>query len=404
MLFLKFVVALIGLLFIGANASDVNETLSLSVGQWVIYQGFDWAAISDRGSLYTKINNDASNLASAGINAVWLPPPSQSVDSQGYLPQQWYQLVSETNLKTCISTLKSKSIAPLADAVLNHRTAPNVDSCTGKYTAFKNPDMGDWAVTKDDENCAANRSCCGNNDTGDIVTYAPDLDHTNSQVQSLTKDYLNFLKTSGFTGFRFDMVKGYSASYIASYVSSSSPVFAVGEYWDSNTANVVNWINGASGKSQAFDFPLRYTLKAAIQGNNYASMGWALPGVIGQNPSHAVTFLDNHDTARDDRFGSTDQITMGYAYLLTHPGTPCVFYTDWGVSSIQTAVKKMIAARRQANIAATSSVNIVSYTSGLYAAYVNSVLAVKLGTGSWSPSDTTFKLYTSGTNYAIWIK
>jgi hypothetical protein len=200
------------------------------------------------------------------------------------------------------------------------------------------------------------------------------------------------------------MVKGYSASYVGSYISSANPIFSVGEYWDSSVSKVVNWISGTGSKSQAFDFPLRYTLQSAIRNNNYGGMGWALPGVIGQNPSHAVTFIDNHDTSRDDRFGSNDQITMGYAYILTHPGTPCVFWTDWNIASIQSAVKAIISARRKANISSTSSINIVSYSSGLYAAYVNGVLAVKLGTNSWSPSDSTFKLYTSGNNYAIWIK
>ncbi|RYY86506.1 hypothetical protein EON63_05650 [archaeon] len=49
-------------------------------------------------------------------------------------------------------------------------------------------------------------------------------------MQSLVKDYLSFLKSTGFKGFRFDMVKGYSASYIGSYVSASAPVFSVGRW------------------------------------------------------------------------------------------------------------------------------------------------------------------------------
>jgi alpha-amylase len=393
---------LIALAIFNTVLTQYNNTLA--VNQWVLIQTFDWAALSDRGGLYPKITSDAANIASAGINAAWLPPPSQSVDLQGYLPQQWYSLVSESNLNTCISSLTRYGIAPLADVVVNHRTAPSVDSCTGKYTKFSNPDMGNWAVTKDDENCASNQSCCGNYDTGDVVTYAPDLDHTNTQVQSLVKDYLSFLKNKGYTGFRFDMVKGYSASYVGNYLAASSPIFAVGEYWDSNVNLVSTWIDNTGSRSQAFDFPLRYTLKDAISKNNYASMGWMLPGVIGKNPSHSVTFLDNHDTYRDDRFGSTDQLIMGYAYLLTHPGTPCVFWTDWNIASIQSAIKTLIAVRRAAGITSTSSFNINSYTSGLYAAYVNNNVAVKLGTGSWSPSDTSYKLSTSGSNYAVWKK
>lgn len=52
------------------------------------------------------------------------------------------------------------------------------------------------------------------------------------------------------------------------------------------------------------------------------------PGVMGMWPSRAITFIDNHDT------GSTlnhwpfpsRNLPEGYAYILTHPGTPCVFY------------------------------------------------------------------------------
>ena len=66
-------------------------------------------------------------------------------------------------------------------------------------------------------------------------------------------------------------------------------MFSVGEYWDSSTSKVVDWINGAGGKSQAFDFPLRYVLQAAVKSNNYASMGYLVPGVLGKMPTHAVS-------------------------------------------------------------------------------------------------------------------
>ncbi len=164
---------------------------------------------------------------------------------------------------------------------------------------------------------------------------------------------------------------------------------------------VSNWIDGTGGKSQAFDFPLRYVLQTAIKNNNYATMGWALPGVIGKNPSHAVTFIDNHDT---NDFGTMDQIKMGYAYILTHPGTPCVFWNHYNDANINALIKTLNSLRKSKAITSTASINIEKYSSGLYAAYVNGVVAVKLGTSSWSPSDTTFKLYTSGNNFAVWAK
>jgi hypothetical protein len=65
----------------------INQTLTTN--NWVIFQSFDWDSLSDRGALYNIINNMASDLSNAGIDAVWFPPPSQSIDKQGYLPQQW---------------------------------------------------------------------------------------------------------------------------------------------------------------------------------------------------------------------------------------------------------------------------------------------------------------------------
>lgn len=227
-------------LILSVACAHATNTTSKGSDGWVLLQGFDWSAISNRGSLYSTLKSQASFISSSGFDGVWFPPPSTSVDKEGYLPQEWYQLESESNQLAAISAVKSSGMAAIADVVVNHRTAPYKDSCTGQYTAFANPAVENWAVTKDDENCAgkADTCGCGNYDTGDVVTYAPDLDHTNYNVQALVKDYLSFLKAQGYTGFRFDMVKGYSASFIDTYCSASTPSFAVGEYWDSSVSAV----------------------------------------------------------------------------------------------------------------------------------------------------------------------
>ena len=129
-----------------------------------------------------------------------------------------------------------------------------------------------------------------------------------------------------------------------------------------------------------------------------------MPGLIGTDPTHAVTFTDNHDTARDDKFGSTDQIIMGYAYLFTHPGTPCVFWSDWNTASIQTALNTFLSIRKTYGITNTASMYVEQHRGGLYAATMNGKVAMKLGTDSWSPSDSSYKLVTSGNQYAIWAK
>lgn len=42
----------------------------------------------------------------------------------------------------------------------------------------------------------------------------------------------------------------------------------------------------------------------------------------------AITFVDNHSTGSEPRHWPFPDwgVMLGYAYILTHPGTPCVFW------------------------------------------------------------------------------
>ena len=70
----------------------------------------------------------------------WLPPPSQSVAAQGYLPGQLYNLDSKygnkEELKALCTALKEAGIVPLADIVINHRCADEKGE-DGVYNSFK---------------------------------------------------------------------------------------------------------------------------------------------------------------------------------------------------------------------------------------------------------------------------
>lgn len=59
------------------------------------------------------------------------------------------------------------------------------------------------------------------------------------------------------------------------------------------------------------------------------------PGLLGWWPSRSVTFIDNHDTGSSQQHWPfpADKVATGYAYIMTHPGMPCVFWEhlfDWG--------------------------------------------------------------------------
>jgi alpha-amylase len=215
---------------------------------------------------------------------------------------------------------------------------------------------------------------------------------------------MNFLKNNvGYNGWRYDLVKGYAPEYVREYNGATSPQFSVGEFYDGNADLVQSWVRNSG--SDAFDFPLRFTLKDAVRLNSYGPLTFG--GFIGRDASKSITFTDNHDTARAEyggAFGNSDQIKIGYAFILTHPGAPMVFWGDYQNSSIQSAIKTLISIRKSAGITSTTSRFVDRAENGLYAAYIGSNLAVKIGTNNWSPPDAAFKLRTSGNNYAVWTK
>ena len=96
-------------------------------------------------------------------------------------------------------------------------------------------------------------------------------------------------------------------------------------------------------------------------------------------PSRAVTFIENHDT------GSTlqhwpfpsDKILQGYAYILTHPGTPTVFYDHWADQNLVEAINDMLAIRKRNEISSKDcAVHIQVATAGVYAAHVLSLIHI----------------------------
>jgi alpha-amylase len=69
-------------------------------------------------------------------------------------------------------------------------------------------------------------------------------------------------------------------------------------------------------------------------------------GLTGVNPGGSVTFVENHDT--DGSNPITQNKLMGYAYILTSEGYPCVYYRDWSTDSgsygsgLQTGINNLI--------------------------------------------------------------
>jgi len=375
-------------------------------GDEIMLQGFHWNAYQGyQGSnWYGALAGAANNIADAGFDMVWFPPPSKSGDNAGYLPNEWYVLNSkygsQGNLQSAIGALHNRGVFCIADIVINHRNG------TFGWGDFTNPSFANnnAAIAAGDEYCCET----GNWDTGEGYDSARDLDHTNSSVRQEIKQWQSWLMGVGFDGWRYDMVKGFGPGYLKEYNDASRPYISVGEFFDYDRQKVVNWIDGTQGASRAFDFPTRDILyRATVHGEYWRLRDGAgkAGGLIGVWPQRAITFLENHDTeeARGGAYSAAfpqDKTVQGYAYLLTHPGIPCVFWNDWFWDH-RAAINTLLAIRRQQGIRDNSSLNIVFADSGGYAAIVNGNTAVKIGGSNWAPTGN-WTLATSGNQYAVW--
>ncbi len=115
-------------------------------------------------------------------------------------------------------------------------------------------------------------------------------------------------------------MKGFSPNVVKDWNAEVGGTFSIGEFYDGNVTLVNNWC--AVANSGAFDFPLMFALKAALNGSNLTKLENA--GLISVNPSKAYTFIANHV---DDVFAQNK--LKAYAYILTAEGTPFIFYKDY---------------------------------------------------------------------------
>ena len=338
----------------------------------VMLQGFYWDSYAD--SKWTVLESQVDEL-SQYFNLIWIPQSGKTSDyahskrqTMGYDPCFWLDHNScwgtEAELKNMIKAFNDKGAGIIEDVVINHKNGlntwvdfPDETSASGLYSIkWDNTDFS--GICQDDECNKNGYTTTGAKDTGDPFDGYRDLDHTNETVQKNVKTYLDFLLNEiGYVGFRYDMVKGYSAKYTGEYNSSAQPIYSVGEYWDGDKTKVTNWINGTKVdgiiQSAAFDFPMKYNINSAFGGGNWGALA---NGMLSNDKNYArysVTFVDNHDTYRDNDKLKTN-VCAANAYILAMPGTPCLFLKHW--QSNKGTLKRLIALRKAAGITNQSEI------------------------------------------------
>lgn len=339
----------------------------------VMLQGFSWDSYNE--SQWKVLEKQADELKNY-IDLVWLPQSGKCLETtqvMGYMPYYYFNqnssFGSEAELRSLITKFKAAGIGAIADVVINHRntegwytfpaeTYKGVTYQMQSTDICKNDDGGTTATQAATDGVSLSQ----NNDEGTDFGGCRDIDHKSENVQKVIKAYLKYLKDDlGYTGFRYDMVKGFDGSHVADYNDATGVEYSVGEYWDGND-KIESWINRTNKKSAAFDFLFRYNVRDAVNGaangKVTTSSDWSK---LNSNDNlmhdanyrrYAVTFVENHDTQYRSETEQNDPLRKdtiaANAYMLAMPGTPCIFQPHW--NAYKSEIKEMIAARKYAGI------------------------------------------------------
>ena len=361
----------------------------------IIMQYFEWY-MDCKQNLWNDISNKAEELSSLGITAIWLPPAYKGMggkDEVGYSVYDVYDLGefdqkgtiktkygSKDEYLNCITSLKQNGIESYADIVLNHKMGADMlqtipastvdwgnhnmttsgqetvkvatkftfpgrkhkysdfewnwthfdgidyDENTKEHAIFRFKDKN-WDETVDEE--------FGNYD----YLMGADIDFSNKEVvEECIKWGKWYLELTKVRGFRLDAVKHIPADFYKYWIktlreSTKDELFTVGEYWTGDVSKLHRYIEETQGEISLFDVPLHYNLYSASKDENYDLSKILEHTLVKENPSVAVTFVDNHDTQPGQALQSfVENWFKPIAYsiiLLRNDGYPCVFYGDY---------------------------------------------------------------------------
>jgi alpha-amylase len=167
------------------------------------------------------------------------------------------------------------------------------------------------------------------------------VDHYHPDVRHEEIEWAKwFINMTNVDGFRLDAVKHISSSFYMEFFRQlrehfkNRELFAVGEYWTGDMAELRGYIDRTQGMARMFDVPLHYKLfEASERGRDFDLSKIFDNTLVKENPLLAVTFVDNHDSQPGQSLQSWVQDwfkPLAYALiLLRNEGYPCLFYGDY---------------------------------------------------------------------------
>lgn len=360
----------------------------------VLLQAFAWDLTAD-SSHWRLLADNAQLLADAGVTSVWLPPAYKGqggVEDVGYGVYDRYDLGefdqkgsvptkygTKDEYLAAVSALHRAGISVLADVVLNHMMggdesetvrATEVDPCNRNHRLGEPHEITAWtrytfpgragAYSDFTWDASCFRGADWDQDTQRSALWLFEGKEWATQVSNEygNYDYLMgtdvdtsepevaaelarwgewFVRTTGVDGLRLDAVKHIDRGFLTRWLpalrqAACRPLPTVGEYWSGDLGELQAYL-GEQPVMSLFDVPLHFHLHAASCSDGQVDLSRLFEGtLVGTDPQHAVTFVENHDTQPRQSLASPVESWFkpsAYALILLRAqGLPCVFWGD----------------------------------------------------------------------------
>jgi alpha-amylase len=375
----------ITLILTGTALADQTAPVRNGTGEEILLQGFHWNSSRNAPEKwYSVLARMAGQIGQDGFSLIWMPPPwrdtSSWVDSnkgtsgggEGYFWRSFDkngQYGTDDQLKTVAMALNNAGVKVIYDVVPNH-----MDDTEGDEPLFLRGHK-EW------------RRDCDKCDEGDaFMDGNPDLNTGNEHVfETFKNELINLRDQYGAAGLRFDFVRGYAPQTVDRWMNAfGDQQFCVGEMWKGPSEYPASdWRNKASWQDSLKDWSdlsrctvFDFALKERMQNGSIAEWRHGLNGNPDPNwRKVAVTFVDNHDTGYSPgRYGGQhhwalpeERRNQAYAYILSSPGTPAVYWPDMYDWQRGNLIRQLIKIRKEVGIKADSPIRFQPQYAGLVA-------------------------------------
>ena len=327
-------------------------------------RGLEYAVEVDRADLNARHGGNIAGMEqhlgyidSLGVTAIWVNPVLENDmpggSYHGYATTDYYRIDPRfgTNgqWRDFVGKAHDRGIKVVMDMIFNHsgsnhpwmKDMPSRDwynfPDSAVTTNFRLSTLHDPYVSDYDKKRTVD---------GWFVTAMPDLNQRNPHLRRyLSQNSIWWIEDSGIDGIRMDTYPYADERAMASWIDdvmSEYPSFnIVGECWYGNEGGEAYWQRGSKVNPNGdprlptvMDFVLSIKARDAFKGQtdrleglntiyDHLALDYLFP-----DPTHILTFLDNHDT---DRFLLEEPDDLGWwkqavTFLLTSRGIPQIYY------------------------------------------------------------------------------